>query len=295
MIPRWEDLQLYQVDLHIHGGTERPVENSLIDFTDFAVATGRKIIGVTDHFGRFLGHSRKPLNHYPGTIEGYRTLIGDVDEARSRYPDAIVLFGPEYGLGNLVSKEGDIALGSEGMDFFIGEPGSPPEGVRLGDYLAGGIQDIKRASEEYGTPGFLGHPLRGPVNRIAGKTGPGPRMPMHEPFPPLSSYDDPLRHVEDLLEVDISALARESRIHDVPIEINESSWGRIMGMNQQSLSERYLFFFRTLLEGGAQVILGSDMHNVVHPSPTPFIVAEALGVQPSDLVFLRHWLGDMGG
>jgi hypothetical protein len=290
MVPRWNDLQLYQVDLHIHGGTERPVENSLLDFTDFTVATGRKIIGITDHFGRFLGLSKKPLNHYPGTIEGYRALVDDVEEAKSRYTDAIILFGPEYGLGNMVSKEGGIALDTEGVDFFIGEPGSPPEGVVLGEYLAEGIREIRRAADEYGIPGFLGHPLRGPINRIAGKTGPGPRMPGHEPFLPLSAYDDPLGHVEELLDVDISVLARESEVNDVPIEINESSWGRIMGMNHQSLSERYLFFFRMLLEEGARVILGSDMHNVVHPSPTPFVVAEALGVEPADLNFLRHWL-----
>ena len=292
MLPRWDDLYLYQVDFHIHGGTERPVERSLMDFVDFCVASGRRIFGITDHFGRFLGSSRKQLNHYPGTLQGYRTFIDDVGRAKLKYPDEIILFGPEFGLGKLVSKEGEAAFGAPGVDFFIGEPGSPPEGVDLGDYLVEGIRDIRRAGDAYGIPGLLGHPLRGSVNFYAGKAGPGPRMPGHEPFPPLSTYDDPLGHVEELLKVDLSALARESVRNDVPIEINESSWGRIMGMNHQSFAERYLFFFRKLIDDGARVILGSDMHNVEHPAPTPFIIAETLGVRPRDMTFLRHWLGD---
>lgn len=293
MIPRWDDLQLYQVDLHIHGGTERPPEYSLLDFITFAVSTGRRIIGITDHFGRFLGLSRKKLNHYSGTIQGYRTFIGDVGEAKSAYPDEIVLFGPEFGVGHLVSKEGEEALGAQGVDFFIGEPGSPPDGMTLGDYLVDGIKEIRRARDHYGLPGFLGHPLRGPVNLFAGRAGPGPRMPAHGPFPGLSTYDDPLEHVEELLGIDISAMAKESVRRDVPIEINDSSWGRIMAMNQQSFAERYLFFLRKLIGDGARVILGSNMHNIERPSPTPFVIVQALGIQPEDLTFLRHWLGEV--
>jgi len=291
MPPKWEDLELYQVDLHIHAGTERPPALTLLDFVDFSVATGRRIIGITDHFGRYLGLSRKKLNHYPGTIKGYQSFIQDVRGARSKYTDEIILFGPEFGLGNLVSREGELALGTPGVDFFIGEPGSPPDGKTLGDYLVEGVREIRSASDEYGVPGFLGHPLRGPINRIAGKAGQGPKMPGHPPFPPLSKFDDPKEHVEELLQVDLSALARESVRRDVPIELNDSSWGRMLGMNHQSLLERYLFFFRGLIEGGARVILGSDMHNVEHPAPTPFIAAEFLEVVPGDLTFLRHWLG----
>jgi len=294
MPPKWDHLQLYHVDLHIHAGTERPPDLALMDFVDFAVATGRRIIGITDHFGRFLGLSRKVLNHYPGTIGGYHSLIADAKGAKLAYPDEIILFGPEFGIGNLVSREGEQALGAHGVDFFIGEPGSPPDGTSLGDYLVGGVAEIRRATDEYGVPGFLGHPLRGPINRIAGKAGPGPRMPAHPPFPPLSTFDDPKEHVEEILQVDISALARESVRRDVPIEINDSSWGRIMGMNHQSLLEIYLFFFRSLLEEGVRVVLGSDMHNVEHPAPTPFFVAEYLGVDPGDIDFLHHWLGEAG-
>ena len=40
-------LQLSEIDLHFHAGTERSPEYSARDFIDYAVATGRKFVGVT--------------------------------------------------------------------------------------------------------------------------------------------------------------------------------------------------------------------------------------------------------
>lgn len=292
MLPTWDDLQLYNIDLHIHAGTERPEAYSARDFIGFAVATGRRIIGVTDHFGRFLGQSKKRLNHYTGTLEGYRALVEDTRKAGNAYPDMIVLFGPEIGLAHLSSAEGELAFTVPGVDFFIGEPGGPVGDETLGELLIEGIRSIAKARERHGCPGTLGHPLRAPINSLVGKTGPGPRMPKHGPLPPLTSYENPLDHVEELLGIDIAALAAESISQDVPIEINESSWGRILGMNHESFTERYLFFYRTLIAEGARVVLASDMHNIEHGTPTPFVVARILGVQPRDMIFLRHWLGN---
>ncbi len=293
MRPTWHDLELWHVDLHIHAGTERPEQYAAIDFIRYAVATGRRIIGITDHFGRFLGRSRKKLNHYPGTLDGYRSFAQDVARTREAFRDQLILFGPEIGLGSLsCPDEAAQALSVPEVDFFIGEAGGPPEGQSLGEYLVRGVREIDRARKEWGRPGFLGHPLRWPINQIVGKTGPGPGMPSHEPFPPLGSLDDPKGHVEHLLGIDIDALSSEMVRRDVPVEINEGDWDRILAMNHRSFAERYLFFYRALIQAGTGVVLSSDMHNVERGRPTAFVVAEMLGVRPTDMGFLRYWLGE---
>ncbi len=292
MQPTWDNLQLYHVDLHFHAGTERPEIYSAFDFIAFAVATGRRIIGITDHFGRYLGRSKKKLNHYPGTIDGYHAFNRDVRMAREAFPNAIILFGPEMGLAYPLSDEAKLAF-TVPVDFFICEPSRPEGQDTYGEALTRSVHTIAEVQREQNAAGILGHPLRSIINDYVGKTGPGPRMPGHGPLPPLSSYDDPLDHTEQLLDIEVASLAKELIRCDVPIEVNESSWGRILGMNHQSFAERYLFFYHKLLEEGVPVILGSDLHNVEHGAPTPFVVAQMLGIDPCDMSFLRHWLGEV--
>jgi len=287
----WDELQLYHVDLHLHAGTERPEAYSVRDFIEHALATGRRIIGITDHWGRFLGRSKKRLNHYPGTLEGFRQFAAETHAAGAAHPEAIILFGPEMGFDHLWSETGDAAFGVPEVTFFLGEPGGyPPEGM-YGEYLIRGVEAIARARDRHGRPGILSHPLRAAINRYVGKSGPGPAHPHHPPLPPLGSLADPRTHTERLLDIDIAALAEASLRHDVPLELNESSWGRILGMNHQSFAERYLFFYRALLDEGARVTLGSDQHDAEHGASTAFIPAMILGLKPRDMTFLRHWLG----
>jgi len=260
-------------------------------FIDFAVATGRKIIGITDHWGRYLGLSQKPLRHYPGTISGYRQFAGEVAEAAERHSDTVVLFGPEAGFEHLT--DGGIAAAFElpEVTYFIAECGGMQSGVRYGQYLVDGIRAAASARDTYKRPGFLAHPLRAAINTCVGKTGPGPQMPKQPPLRPLGLCDDTHRHVELLFDIDIHALAEASRRYDIPIEINRSSWRRMIGMNQEPFVERYIYFYRALIESGASVVLGSDLHGVEDVAPTPFIAARWIGVEPRDMTFLRYWLG----
>jgi len=292
--PTWNDLELHALDLHIHAGTERPEAYTLLDLVGYAVATGRRIMCLTDHSGRFLGFSRKPLAHYEGSIEGWRRFAGEVQEVRERFPDTIILFGPETGFGGLTSDAFAPLFEAPGVDLFLGEPGVAPEGMSHGDYLIAGVEDIARCRDRYKIPGFLVHPLRDVINRICGKTGPSPAHPKHPQFPPLESFADPRAHTEEVLGVDIGRLAETCVRLDVPVEINESDFGRILGQNHQSFLDRYFLFYRSLIDAGVSVVLGSDMHNVEHPACTPFFPAATLGVTPRDIRFLAHWLGQPG-
>jgi hypothetical protein len=291
MKPTWTDLTLGAIDLHLHAGTERPAHCSLLDVVDFSIATGRRFMVLTDHFGRFLGQTQKPLLHYEGSMDGFRRLAADVLSAREARPDVYLLFAPEINYKHLLSGESDIAFSVPEVDCILGEPGAEPEGTRFGDHLIRGIEAMAKLRDEHGVPGTLVHPLRTKINEYCGKTGPGPKYPLNPPLPPLDSYDDPVAHVEELLDIDLGKLAEALIRHDVPLELNESDWGRILGMNHESFFERYFRFYQELLGAGIHVVLSSDMHNVEFPACTPFVGARMLGVRVTDMVFLRHWLG----
>ena len=289
--PTWNDLELHAVDLHIHAGTESPEDYRLHDLVSYFVATGRRVMCLTDHWKRFLFPSKKPLTHYPGTVDGWRQFAADVFREREKFPDHLLLFGPEIHLGGMMQDVTTPLLETPEVDLFLGEAGVAPEGMKYGDYLVQGVEEIAQCRDRYRLPGFLAHPIRDIINRICGKTGPGPAHPKHPQFPPLDSLADPLAHTEEILDVDIGRLARTCVRLDVPIEINESDFSRIMGQNHESFMERYLLFNRTMIDAGVSVVLGSDMHSVESATCTPFVPARMLGVKARDMRFLEHWLG----
>jgi hypothetical protein len=291
MKPTWNDLTLNAIDLHVHAGTDRRAHHSLLDIVDFSIATGRRFMALTDHFGRFLGEARKPLNHYEGTLDGFRHFAADVRDACEARPDVYLLFAPEINFKHLFSGESAIAFGVAEIDCVLGEPGAAPEGMSYGDYLIRGIEAMARLRDAYGVPSTLVHPLRRAVCVYCCKAGPGPKYPLHPPFPPLDSYADPVAHVEELLDIDIGKLAEALIRHDVPLELNESDWWLFLGVNHESFFERYMRFYRELLGAGVHVVLGSDMHNIESPLSTPFAGARMLGLTVTGMTFLRHWLG----
>ena len=183
MRPTWDDLQLYEIDLHIHVGTERPEGYAASDFIDFAVATGRRIIGATDHFAFFLERFQRRTRHYPANLDGSRAFARDVGETKEAHPEVIVLFGPEIGVGLLGEDDAEEAFSVPEIDYFIAECGGPGDGQSLGEYLEDGVANIAKLTKRFGCPGILGHPLRWPIGKYVGRTGQGFEMPRHGPFP----------------------------------------------------------------------------------------------------------------
>ena len=294
MKPTWDDLRLSAIDFHYHAGTERHEEYSLEDFVAYAESSGRRILGITDHWGRFLGASRKPLNHYPGSLEGFAQFAREVAQAREHHPDMILAFGPEVGFGAVVNGKADVAFELPEVDFFLGEPDVGHANPEATDRYVEAMEAMAEIRERFGRPSFIAHPLRSAVNTLVGKSGEdenGLKHPFTQQLPPLSSYADPRAHVEEILGFDLGRLAAASKKHDIPFELNDSTWGRMQAQNAEWFMERHLFFFRTLLDEGARVVLGSDQHNAASPAPTPFLIAAMLGVQPRDITFLRYWLG----
>ena len=290
MKPSWDDLRLSHVDLHYHAGSERSASYSLDDVVGYAGATGRRVLGVTDHWGRYVRPSKKELRHYTGDTSGFAKLAADVADTRAIHTDMIVAFGPEIPLYDIVEGNCDDAFGPAEVDFFMGEHGGRGPSDGIGEEYIAGIAHMARLRDRVGRPCFLAHPLRSRVNYYVGKPGPGPAHPAQTAHPPLATYADPMAHVEELFGISLRDLARASVEYDVPLEINEMSWRRILAQNQEWFAERYLFFYRSLLDMGAEVVLGSDQHSAEGGGCTPFAVAGMLGVTPRDMRFLRHWL-----
>jgi hypothetical protein len=290
MKPSWDELQLSHVDLHFHAGTERPAAYSLDDVVSYARATGRRVLGLTDHWGRYVRPSTKELRHYTGDMPGFAEFAADVADGRANHPDMAIAFGPEIPLSDIIEGGCEGAFVPPEVDYFMGEQGGSGPSDTIGEEYIAGMEHMARLRDRVGRPCFIAHPLRSRVNYYVGKAGPGPKCPAHPACRPLERYADPLAHVEELMGVNLTDLARASVEYDVPLEINESSWGRILGQNQEWFAERYLFFFRALLDMGAQVVLGSDQHSVESGACTPFTIAKMLGVTPGDMKFLRHWV-----
>jgi hypothetical protein len=257
----------------------------------YARATGRRILGITDHWGCYVNPPAQiEFRHYAADLSGYAQFAADVRDARTKYTDIIIAFGPETPLPDIVAGTCDDAFALPEVDYFLGEPRGVNEINGVGEELVTGMEHMARLRDRVGRPCFLAHPLRGLVNYYVGGTGPGPRYPRQPAHPPLDQYSDPLVHVEELFGISLRDLARVSIDYGIPLEINESTWGRILGQNQEWFAERYPFFFRTLLEMGVEVMLGSDQHIADNGACTPFTVARMLGVTPCDMKFLRHWL-----
>jgi len=287
-------LELHETDLHIHAGTERAEYHTISDYLHFLVASGRKVLGITDHWGRYFRRSPKYHAHYEPSAEGFETYANEVKEEARKYPDALVIFGPEVGFGAKIEGVAEEMFTLPQVDYFIGEPGGGRPDIHYGDYLIEGIEWIADVRERYGRPSFLAHPLRHAVNSIVGRSGRDEngnvRMPLFGPTPDLSAIDDKVKSVSEYFDIDIEALAHTMVKHEVPIELNESTIGRALAQNALPFLARYLFFYRVLLDRGVTPVLSSDQHSIEHPSPTPFHFAWLLGIEVKDITFLRHWV-----
>jgi hypothetical protein len=290
MKPSWDDLQLAHIDLHFHAGRQRR-PYSLADVVDYARATGRRILGLTDHSWFYSNPpERSEFLHYTGDFSGFAHFAADVREVRAKFPDMVIPFGPEIRFPHIISGTCNALFDLPEVDYFLGEPYGVDDVSTVGDQLLSGMEHMVGLRDRVDRPCLLAHPLRAVVNYYVGGYGPGPKYPKHSAYPPLDQYDDPVAHVEELFGIRIRDLADASMKYDIPLEINESSWRLIHAQNQEWFVERYLFFYRTILDMGVEVSLGSDLHNVESPPCTPFTVARMLGVTPCDMRFLRHWL-----
>ena len=279
----WQNLRLSQIDLHFHAGSERPEGSSINDFLRPAYASGRRVVGVTDHFWYFLGMSDRPPVLYQNTLEGYRALAEDVDAARGDYPDMALYFGPEINMVRVMNDMCIPAFDAPGVTHFYAEPHAE---FCTDEHYIRGFERIAELRAKYGVPAGLVHPLRVQI----GKYFKGRRDNGAGEGRPLDEYRDPAAHLKDVFQIDPVLLAKEAVEYDVPIELNGGSWNNIVARNSEWFAERFLFFYRTLIEHGVRITLGSDLHGAGAAMPSVFVPAMMLGLKTADLDFIQEWL-----
>ena len=78
-------MKIHQIDLHYHAGRERENGKSLREYLLFARATGRKILGITDHANLFQTPSAD--GPFTESTANFRRLRAEMEALRPEFPD----------------------------------------------------------------------------------------------------------------------------------------------------------------------------------------------------------------
>ncbi len=285
-------MHIHNIDLHYHAGQERTPDTSLEEYFRHARLTGRKILGVTDHLGRYIDagdDARRGV--YPNSLEGLMIYRREVDEMKPHFSDISILFAPEIGPGQ--EPSGLPAEAVEAADFFIFElpPDLTDDIVSNTDSMIRRVREMARFSGEAGRPAFIAHPFRPSVNRRLVKrdiegwvTGLAPRPP--------GSFSR--RELDRFFLLDIKAFGEAVSSLGIAVEINGNTHFRIRSSNLPAPLNMLLQVYGRLMDTGARFVPGSDLHgfksNVGRIGQyVPFESFELLGLSVGDIDFLGNF------
>lgn len=280
-----DSLEIHNIDLHYHAGTERSDGCSLDDYLEYAALTGRVIIGVTDHFGRYLygGEPKRP-EPYPRSHEGFLAFHEDVIQARARWPQLTVFFAPEFGAG-AVSDLTDEHLSR--FDYIIFEPYALEGPGSLTRTLIATARECGALVERTGIPAFVAHPFRATVNAQVVKQG---IAPWAAQLSPLDGDADLIAEANALFEMDILAVAQAFRDGGVPLEVNMETQSRITSRNLFAYYDRLRAVYRILRDEAVDLVPASDIHGITGGTPVPRDTFQELAIRPRDIRFLERLL-----
>ena len=287
------ELTYGNIDFHFHAGHERHPDTNMDDYFDFARMTGRRVLGVTDHFGYYFPGRDKGPRPYAGNLDGFLRFISDIDEASARFPMLRILKCPELSAASLDDGIPDEAV--QASQFFLCEP-PDVEKDQVASNTARRLDHIHKAAElkkATSRPVLLVHPFRAAVNRRLVKA------PIEPWIARLESASCDGFSEEDLSEFfmfDLRRYADACKQEGIPVEINGNTDTRIRFVNLAVPYRMLLAACRLLLDAGVDLVPGSDLHGIrsgVGRAGTyvPWTTFEALGLTPRDSVFIRTLLG----
>ena len=161
-------MPVHTVDLHYHAGMEREPGCSIAHHLHFAQATGRRILGVTDHDFYLRGEdAQTPGKAYPYefSLSGLAQFRDEVRRAAKGFPALHVCFSIELGARRDLSTVPGSFL--ELCDFILCEAAplsadrSDTDAVRLHR-----VRQIRDLMDRAGKPALLAHPFRLAVDRL---------------------------------------------------------------------------------------------------------------------------------
>lgn len=248
-------MYVYNIDLQYHAGQERRAGRSLADYLDHAAATGRRVVGLTDHIEIYLGDNDK-TGPYERSVAGLAAYRADVDAIRTDYPDMQLRFGPEVGRGFDLETVPERVV--ELSDLFVCELSLPANGLQANtDAMIDRLDEIARFSDRVGRPVFVAHPFRSSINRRLVKREIEPWIRELSPQPPTEWSTGA---VNEFFMFDVARFGQAAARAGVPLEINGNTHLRAQGANIPAAIQQLRAAYRLLQGAGATFVPGSDQH-----------------------------------
>ncbi len=281
-------MKIYQMDYHYHAGQERGAR-TLREHLDHAAVTGRRLVGCTDHYGKYLPDSKPPILPpvYERSLKGLADYRAEMDALKSDFPEITLYFAPEIGPKTDFSTVGSEAV--ELSDYFICEP--PGVDGTLEENTEAMVKRLREAaafSKSVNRPVYIAHPFRSSVNYRLVKN------PI-EPATTSMAYRENFRDysmdaINAFFMFDAARLGREAAVLGIPIEINGETHNRIRANNMAPVMGMMWAAYAVMKDEGARFVPGSDQHGFEtgkHGTYVPCDCFEALGVRAEDIRFMR--------
>ncbi len=288
-------LHVHNVDLHYHAGQERHHETTLEDYVEHARLSGRRVLGLTDHLGRYLGGNasagRNDL-HYPASLAGLEEYRRDVDRMQPLYPELLLLFAPEVPPATALSEVPDTVTAL--ADFFIIEaafpsPSSPEQNTEA---LVARLRETREFTDRTGRPAFIAHPMRAAVNLRLIKHQ---VQPWVTEMPPRPGGEFTPGELKEFFLLDFERIGRAAAELGVPLELNGNTQYRVRSSNLPAPLQMLWSALGVLNSLGCELLPGSDQHGFRAGVGRigMYVAADcfhALGITIRDMPFLEDLL-----
>ncbi len=289
-----EDLSVHNVDLHFHAGLERQRGRTLADYLNHALVTGRVVLGITDHLGRYLAPKKTVEDpNYEQTLAGLRDFRADVDRHRGLFPALRLFFGPEISPNTDLEALAENRAVLDVSDHVLCEfPGVDESADRNTERKIQRIQEAGAFATRTGKPVFIAHPFRAPVNYRLVKRDIEPWITAL-PAGPDAVFSE--AELNRFFLFDIRAVARVARASGVPLEVNGGTHNRIRNVNLPAPLRMLRAAYRIIRDEGVELVPGSDQHGLMQGTsrggyPVPYDTFEALDLCVADMTFVRRLL-----
>ncbi len=289
--PHLSELLIHNIDMHYHAGRERPEDSTLDEFVQHARISGRRVLGLTDHLGKYNGRNTNGTSYEP-TIKGFGQYRRDMERVQADFPDLRLFLAPECGPADRPESLSSTLI--DLSDFFICESDFPSHTSiqENTDTLVEKIEETGEIMELTGKPAFLAHPFRSSVNLRLIKHDVEPWVTGLEPRP---AEDLTPEEIRDFFLLDVERVGREAAGMDVPIEVNGNTQFRIRSSNLPAPLQMLWAALKLLKDCGCELIPGSDQHGFTAGvgrigMPVPADCFSFLGIAPPDMPFLKTLL-----
>lgn len=282
-------MQIHNVDLHYHAGQERQTDVSLFSYLEYAQNTGRRILGVTDHYSLYFPRENSTRTFkYTNSFEGLIQYNREVEELKSLFPALTILFAPEMGpRDNLDIVPSEII---EKSDYFICEPLHSAESAEANtESMIKRLREVSVFIADSGKPAFLAHPFRSSVNNMLIKNNIHPQVTEIGYRDHWSDFD--YDELCGFFKFDIKSVAKAACELGIAIEINGNTQYRIRSSNLPAVLQMLWTAYKVMADEGAEFVPGSDLHGFVTGvgkigQYVPYDCFEMLGIKYDDIKFI---------